>query len=219
MLPVADRFVHIRRLSYLEGHFVPRSMKFDLILKSISRYIQLDDYEKEIFTILLEPRMLKRKQFILEAGDVCKHSCYVNSGCLKGYTVDKEGEEHILNFAPEGWWIADIYSLISRRPGTLNIEAVEDSQVLMLSRDDQEKLFQKVPKFERFFRILTENALVANQQRVMNNLSLTAEERYLLFTEKYPNISEHVPQHNIASYLGITPEFLSKIRARLARKG
>jgi len=194
-------------------------MKFDLILKSVSRYIQLDDYEKEIFTLLLEPRTIKRKQFVLEFGEVCKYSYYVTQGCLKGYTVDKDGEEHILNFAPPGWWIADIYSLISRQPGTLNIESVEDTEMLLLSRDDQEKLYQKVPKFERFFRILTENALVANQQRVMNNLSLTAEERYLLFTEKYPNISEHVPQHSIASYLGITPEFLSKIRARLARKG
>jgi CRP-like cAMP-binding protein len=110
-----------------------------------------------------------------------------------------------------------MYSLLSEKPAILNIEAIADSEVLMLSRDNQQLLYEKVPKFERFFRILVENSLVANQQRLIDNLSSTAEERYLRFIKKYPTIPSCVPQHNIASYLGITPEFLSKIRARLAR--
>jgi CRP-like cAMP-binding protein len=132
--------------------------------------------------------------------------------------VDKEGNEHILSFALKEWWIADMYSYISQQPGTLNIEAVADSEVTILSRENQDLLYRRVPKFERFFRILVENSLVANQQRLIDNLSSTAEERYLNFIKKYPLIPSCVPQHNIASYLGITPEFLSKIRARLAKR-
>ncbi len=156
---------------------------------------------------------------LLNEGEVCRHSIFVTSGCLKGFTVDKQGIEHILNFAPRDWWIGDMYSLISQKPGVLNIEAIADTEVFMLGRDSQQLLYEKVPKFERFFRIIIENSLVANQQRLINNLSLSAEERYLEFIRKYPSILENTPQHSIASYLGITPEFLSKIRARLAKKG
>jgi CRP-like cAMP-binding protein len=162
---------------------------------------------------------LKRKAFHLKEGEICRHSAFVVSGCLKGFTVDSTGNEHILNFALRDWWIADMYSLISEKPGVLNIEAIHESEVLILSRENQQKLYAEVPKFERFFRILVENSLVASQQRLINNLSLTAEERYLLFINKYPSIIEYVPLHNVASYLGITPEFLSKIRARLAKNG
>ncbi|MEX2234714.1 MAG: Crp/Fnr family transcriptional regulator [Cyclobacteriaceae bacterium] len=192
-------------------------MNTDLILKSVGRHISLDEREKEFFISVLEPKTLQRKKLYLTAGEVCKHSAFVLEGAVKSYTVDEEGKEHILSFATKDWWISDLYSLISRKPAILNIEAIADSEVLMLSREKQELLYEKVPKFERFFRILVENALVANQQRLIDNLSSTAEDRYLRFIKKYPTIPSCVPQHNIASYLGITPEFLSKIRARLAR--
>ncbi len=193
-------------------------MQTDLILKNVARHITLDEDEKSFFLSLLETRMLKRRNLYLEAGKVCKESAFVVSGAMRGFTVDREGREHILSFAIPDWWIADMYSLLSEKPAILTIEAVADSEVLVLSRENQELLYSQVPKFERFFRILVENSLVANQQRLIDNMSSTAEERYLSFIRKYPTIPSCVPQHNIASYLGITPEFLSKIRSRLARR-
>jgi CRP-like cAMP-binding protein len=193
-------------------------MSYELIVRNIEKHISLSKQEKDYFISLLEPRSIKRKKFLLEEGEVCKHSSFVIEGCLKAFSVDKEGVEHILNFACRDWWIADMYSLISEKPAILNIEALADSEVLMLSRVNQQLLFRKVPAFERFFRILIENSLVANHQRIINNMSLTAEERYVDFIRKNPAFLEFVPLHNIAAYLGITPEFLSKIRARLARK-
>ena len=155
---------------------------------------------------------------LLKQGDVCTDSIFITEGALKGYTVDKDGWEHIINFALKDWGIADMYSLLSQKPGILTIEAIADSEVLMLSKANQLSLYERVPKFERFFRILTENSLVANQQRLINNLTLTAEERYQYFMQKYPFIMECAPLHSIASYLGMTPEFLSKIRRRMAGK-
>lgn len=193
-------------------------MNTDLILKNVGKHIQLNERETNFFLSVLRPATLKKKDVFLKEGIVCKDSAFVIDGAMKSFTVDREGKEHILNFATPGWWISDLYSLISQRPGILNIEAIADSDVLILSGEDQQLLYTKVPKFERFFRILIENALVANQQRLIDNLSSTAEDRYLHFIKKYPTIPSCVPQHNIASYLGITPEFLSKIRARLAKK-
>lgn len=190
-------------------------MSFQLILQNISRYIQLTDAEKEIFTGYLDTKTVKRKQFILNEGGVCRYSTFVISGCLRGYTVDKNGIEHVLSFAPADWWIADIYSLISQKPGTLNIEALEDTDAILLSKVAQEKLYIKIPKFERFFRILTEKSLVANQQRIVDNLSLTAEERYSIFCNRYPTLIDHLPQKQIASYIGVTPEFFSRMRSRM----
>ena len=192
-------------------------MDTDLILKNVAKHISLTGDEKEFFLSLLEPRTFRRKTLYLEAGMVCRHSAFVLDGAVKSYTVDAAGREHILSFATKEWWISDLYSLISRKPALLNIQAIADSEVLMLSRENQLLLFGKVPKFERFFRILVENSLVASQQRLIDNMSSSAGERYLRFIKKYPSIPSCVPQHNIASYLGITPEFLSKIRARLAK--
>jgi len=193
-------------------------MQTELILKNVARHITLDDNEKTFFLSLLEPQRLKRKKLYLEAGMVCKYSAFVLDGALKSFTIDRDGKEHILSFAIQDWWIADMYSLLSQKPAILNIEAIADSEVLMMSRDNQQLLYERVPKFERFFRILVENSLVANQQRLIDNMSSSAEERYLRFIQKYPTIPSCVPQHSIASYLGITPEFLSKIRSRLARR-
>lgn len=191
-------------------------MNTDLILKNISRYITLDDSETAVFVSLVESRTLKKKEIILKRGEVCRYSTFILNGALKSFTLDKNGDEHVINFALTDWWIADMYSLISQRPGTMTIEAIADSEVIMLLKDNQEILYEKVPKFERFFRILIEKSLVANQQRLINNLTLTAEERYEDFTKKYPFILQCAPLHSIASYLGMTPEFLSKIRRRTA---
>ena len=192
-------------------------MDTTLILQNVVRHIVLTAREERYFLSLLEARSMKRKDMFLSAGTVCRHSAFVLRGAMKSYTVDRQGKEHILSFAVRDWWISDLYSLISRNPGVLYIEAIEDTDVLLLSRENQQLLFETVPKFERFFRILVENSLVASQQRLMDNLGSSAEERYLRFLKRYPTLLSCVPQHNIASYLGMTPEFLSKVRGRLAR--
>jgi CRP-like cAMP-binding protein len=193
------------------------SMSTDLILKSIGKYIGLTEEEKEYFISLLHPKELSRKQFLLKEREVCKYSAFVNSGCLRGYTVDEYGLEHVMNFAPSGWWIADMYSLLSQKSGTLNIDAIEPTEILLLSKVKQELLYHEVPKFERFFRIITENSLVAYQQRLMDNLSLPAEERYNNFCRRYPTLIHQLPKKDIAAYIGVTPEFFSRMMAKLLR--
>jgi CRP-like cAMP-binding protein len=165
-----------------------------------------------IFEKHLHQKSFKRKEFLLRQDEVCKYSAFVITGCLRGYTIDKNGAEHVLSFAPQGWWIADLYSLFSQRPGTLNIEAIEETETLLLYKTSQEKLYDEVPKFERFFRILTENSLVAAQQRLTDNMSLTAEERYHNFCQRYPTLIDRLPLKQVASYIGVTPEFFSRMR-------
>ncbi len=188
-------------------------MKNNSILRNISKHINLDKAEEESFLSLLISKSLKKKKFLLQSGDVCTHSAFVTAGCLRAYTIDENGFEHILQFAPPDWWIADMYSLITQKPGNLFIEAMEESDVLLLSKDDQEKLYHDIPKFERFFRIITENSLVANRQRVIDSLSLNAKQRYEKFCSIYPAVFNAIPQKHIASYIGVTPEFLSKLKA------
>jgi len=189
-----------------------------LILNNISGYIHLTDAEKEFFVSLLKPMNLKRKQTLLKTGEICRYSSFVTQGCLRGYSIDENGYEHVLNFAPQNWWIADMYSLITQKPGILNIEALEDTEILTLSKIHQEELYVKVPVFERFFRIITENSLVSYQQRLLDNLSLTAEERYNNFCKRYPTLITTLPSKQIASYIGVTPEFFSKMKHHLLLK-
>ena len=189
-----------------------------LILDNVCRHIQLSESEKNIFLDLLEPRVVKRKELLLREGEICRYSTFVTKGCLRGFTMDKNGAEHILSFAPPGWWIADMFSLLGRKPAIQRIEALEDTDILQLSKTDQDKLYVEVPKFERFFRILTENSLVANQQRIIDSMSLTAEERYLLFCNRYPTLIDQLPHKQIAAYIGVTPEFFSRMLAGMLKR-
>ncbi|QKJ32400.1 Crp/Fnr family transcriptional regulator [Mucilaginibacter mali] len=192
-------------------------MSFQLILDNVSKHIRLTEAEMELFTSYLLPKKLKKKELLLQQGEVCKYSAFVTSGCLRGYSIDKNGTEHVLSFAPADWWMADMYSLISQQPGVLNIEALEETEMLLLSKVNQEKLYAEIPKFERFFRILAEKSLVANQQRLIDRLSLTGEERYKIFCNRYPTLINHLPQKQIAAYIGVSPEFLSRARAEMAK--
>ncbi|WP_345955653.1 Crp/Fnr family transcriptional regulator [Mucilaginibacter sp. PAMB04168] len=186
--------------------------QLNAILNNVSKHIALTQAEKDIFTSMLQTKHLKRKQHWLATGDICRHSAYVTAGCLRGYTVDSNGYEHVLSFAPPDWWMADMYSLLTNQPGHLNIEALEDTEMLLLPKSSQEELYKLVPKFERVFRILAEKSLVAYQQRLIDNLSLPAAERYDRFCRRYPTLIYHLPQKQIASYIGVTPEFFSKMR-------
>jgi len=192
-------------------------MDYSLILKNVSNHILLDTEEEQYFTSLLEFRKIRSKQCVLSEGEVSNHIYFVTRGCLRGFTVDKTGTEHVLSFAPEDWWIGDLYSYVTRQPGNLYIEALEGCEVLVLSREKQEMLYRDVPKFERFFRILAENSLVASQQRLHDRMSLTAGERYEKFCTRYPTLIQRLPQKQIASYIGVTPEFFSKMRSSLLK--
>jgi CRP-like cAMP-binding protein len=185
---------------------------YDLILKNIARHVTLSPVEESYFTSLLHHRKLRKRQYLLQAGEVCRYENFVIKGCLRAYNVDDKGEEHIVTFAMEDWWISDMYSLITGTPATLHIDALEDSEVLSIEKKDLENVYLRIPLFERFYRILLQNSLVANQRRVLSAISQTAEEQYLAFIRKYPSLDQRVPQSQIASYLGITPETISRIR-------
>lgn len=191
---------------------------FDNILKYVSRHITLTEEETALFVSLLKTRLLRKRQYLLQAGDISKNEYFVNSGCLRAYTVDDKGMEHVLQFAIENWWINDMYSFLTQTPATYFIEAMEDTELVMISRDAYDELLNKVPKFERMFRIILQNAFIAQQRRIVEDMSLPAHERYLLFQQRYPQFEQRLPQHQVASYLGITPESLSRIRRQLAEK-
>ena len=155
---------------------------------------------------------------VLKEGQICKYISYVHSWALRAYCIDKEGREATIMFAPADWWVTDMFCFLNNKPAMMYIEAIEDSCIFQLSKEQLDKLFCTVPKFERFFRILMQNAYTREQLRVIENLSLTAEERYNSFLHKYPHIASTVTQKQIASYLGITPEFLSVIRKNKRKK-
>ena len=188
------------------------------ILDNISKIITLTPEEQAFFLSKTETRHYKAKTILQNAGQVCKEGYFVNSGLLRSFNINDNIVEHVLSFACEGWWISDMYSLLSQKPGNLFIEVLEDAEIVVLSKENQEQLYIEIPKLERFFRILTENSLVANQERLMDNLSLSAEERFEKFCKKYPTLIQKVPQKQIASYIGVTPEFFSKMKSRLLKK-
>lgn len=189
-----------------------------LILQNIAKHVSLTPEEESLFLSKTETRHYKAKTILLSAGEICKVGYFVNSGLLRSFNINDNIVEHVLSFASEGWWISDMYSLLSQKPGNLFIEVLEDAEVIILSKQNQEQLYLEIPKLERFFRILIENSLVANQQRLMDNLSLSAEERFDKFCKKHPTLIQKVPQKQIASFIGVTPEFFSKMKARMLKK-
>ena len=191
---------------------------FNLLRTHIEKRVQLTDEEFEVISKFFIPKKLRKKQFLLHEGEVCKNIGFVNSGCLREYTIDSKGSEHIIQFAIEDWWISDPNSFLSGLPSTYNIDALENSEVLLLEKSAREKLLDSCPKMERFFRILIEANFVATQRRITESLSTSAEERYLKFIKMYPKLIEQVSQNHIASYLGITPQSLSRIRKELSQK-
>jgi CRP-like cAMP-binding protein len=193
-------------------------LNFEQIVENINKWIDLSDEEIRYFVEKLKFRKVRRRQYVLQEGDICKHYTFVNKGCLRLYNVDVNGVEHILQFAPEDFWVADIGSFHQETPTSLYIEALEPSEVLQITRSDLMETFLNYPSFDRVFRIMMENAFIGLQKRVLQNISSTAEERYLTFVENYPQLVNRIPQTQIAAYIGITPEFLSKIRKNLSQK-
>lgn len=186
------------------------------LIDYFENFLPLSDEEKTAVEEYFKERRIKRKQFILHEGDICRHTTFVIEGCFRTYMVDEKGKEHNLQFAIENWWIGDIGSFHSEKPSRLNIEAIENAVVLQCNKEDQLKLFVDYPKFNRIFRVLAENAIVSLQNRILQNISSTAEQRYLDFVERFPHFFNRISNVQIASYLGVTPEFLSAIRKKIA---
>ncbi|MGF2414134.1 Crp/Fnr family transcriptional regulator [Ferruginibacter sp.] len=193
-------------------------MQPDLLLNAIAKHISLTQDEQQQLIAVLAFKKVKKKQFLYQEGDISKQAIFVSKGCLRSYSIDKNGFEHILQFAPAGWWISDMRSIITQQPGTLYIDAVDESEIILIQKTDLEKLYTAVPKLERFFRILAENSLATYQHRLIDNLSLSALERYNNFCVRYPSLIENLPQKQVAAYIGVTPEFLSKMLNKIPAK-
>ena len=191
---------------------------YHLILQNVARFIDLSDAEKKLFKSLLKVGSAKRKEFVMQPGEITKYEYYITKGCLKVYSLDRNGVEHVSMFAIEDFWTGDMASFMLQQPSTYFIKALEDSEFLMISKDNFERLFQEIPKFERFYRNLYQRSLVSYIQRTNQGISLTAEERYEIFLEKYPHIANRITQKDLAAYLGITPEFLSIIRSKMSKR-
>ncbi|AZA54834.1 Crp/Fnr family transcriptional regulator [Chryseobacterium sp. G0201] len=187
---------------------------FQILKNNISRYIDLSDEEFQRFSEPFELKKFNRKETALREGDYCLFEGFVLNGCFKVYFLTEDGFEQTLYFAVENWWITDIDSLINNVPSTLNIEALEESEVLMISKKDKEKLYETMPQVEKLFRIMNQNSSVALQRRILSLMNKTADKRYLEFLEKYPGLEQKITQQQVASYLGISHEFLSKIRKK-----
>lgn len=190
---------------------------YRLILQNVARFIDLNDEEKAFFKSLLKEGSAKRKEFILQPGEVAKYEYFITKGCVKVYSVDRNGGEHVSMFAIEDYWTGDMASYMTQQPSTYYMKALEDTEFLMITKENLERLLKEVPKFERFYRNLYQRSLVAHIRRINQGISLTAEERYEIFLNKYPHIANRITQKDLAAYLGITPEFLSMIRSRAAK--
>ena len=191
---------------------------YDRIRANINRRISLTDAEFEHFTTFLQDKTIKKKDFLQKEGEITKHLAFVNEGCFRTYSVDKTGEEHVLQFSLEDWWVGDPYSAFTQKPSRYFIEALEEGHVYLIDYHRIEQMYADIPKFERFFRIMAQNRMIALEERINCDLTASAEERYLDLLNRYPTLPQRVPQQYIASFLGIQPPSLSRIRKHLAEK-
>lgn len=182
--------------------------------KYIERYTTLSPSEYAILESSLTLTETPKKQFLLKAGQICKARYFIIEGCYRLYYFDENGNEQIIHFGIENWWISEYDSLINQSPSNIYIQAVENSSCLILKEEVLEELYTKIPKLERFFRIIMEKTYIASQRRTEYMLSLSKEKQYHQFVSHNPTFLQRIPQYMLASYLGITPEFLSKLRAK-----
>ncbi len=189
-------------------------MDYQNILAAIKRHVTLTKEEELFFIALLVPQYLKQGEFAEKTGDVTHNFIHVNTGCLMTYYTDKDDNDQVIQFSTTGWWTGDLHSLTTLEPSIYSTRALADSEILMLPKVRMEELLERYPKFERYFRIMFQNSLVTHQKRIIEAFSCPAEKRYENFRKRYPQLEQYVPLKYIASYLGITPEFLSKIRRK-----
>jgi cAMP-binding proteins - catabolite gene activator and regulatory subunit of cAMP-dependent protein kinases len=194
-------------------------MKIDLLQASIEPLLEyfnglipLNEIENQLVIESFQPRLYRNRQYVLQEGDICTKFNFVVRGCLRMYKIDNKGNAHILQFTTENGWLTDLGSFHGQKVSMLNIDALEDTMVLQINYDNLIGLYKQAPKFDRIFRVLIENSFILLQERLLQNISSTAEERYLSFMHMYSHLSNRLPQTQIAAFLGITPEFLSRIR-------
>lgn len=190
----------------------------ELLIESILNKVKFASAELEGLKSFFIPKKFRKRQYLLNAGDVCQYITFVEKGLLRSFTADEDGQEHVVQFAIEGWWITDMGSFVSGEEALYNIEALEDCEVLNLTRPAMDEMMEQHPQMERYFRLLMQNNIVALQRRAVAYMSLSAEEKYLRLMEVYPGIMNRAPQQQIASYLGITPETLSRIRKQVSQR-
>ncbi|WP_339880880.1 Crp/Fnr family transcriptional regulator [uncultured Algoriphagus sp.] len=195
-----------------------KSIQYEGLLENIGQYVSLTEEETDKLIAIIRTTKIKKRQFIDQPNYVCQYRNYIVDGAFRSYFVDAEGKEHTIQIAVEDWFISDFCSYITQTPATLFVEALEDSTIFQMAYDDVEGLCKEIHALSEYFRIKTEIAFAFSRKRALSYLSLTAEERYLEFFNRYPNVVNRVPQKVIASYLGFTPEFLSKIRREIASK-
>lgn len=189
---------------------------FEVLFSHIEEKVALSDSDREAIKRFFVPKKLRKRQYLLQEGDLCKNMAFIAKGLLRTYNIDDKGNEHMSVFGWEGWWLSDFNSFLTGQPSVFNIDAIENSEVLLLSRTDYESLTLAVPVMDRYFRILYQNSIVTKERRLMNSITYTAEEQYLRLAQAQPQIIERVPQNLIASYLGLAPETLSRIKKNLA---
>lgn len=192
---------------------------FDVLFNHIQEKVSLTDFDKEKIKTFFISKKLRKRQYLLQEGDVCKNMAFVAKGLLRIYNVDDKGGEHMNVFGWEGWWLSDFNSFLSVVPAVFNIDAIEDSELLTISRSNYDELTLAVPIMDRYFRILYQNSIITKDRRLMSSTTHSAEERYLLLAESNPQIMERIPQNMIASYLGLAPETISRIKKNIAAQG
>jgi len=188
---------------------------YEIIFKHIEEKVQLTPEDKELIQTFFKPKKLKKKQFLVVEGHVCSYLIFVSKGLLKSYNVDEKGNEHINQFSPEGWWTSDMSSFFSGGISFYSIDAMENSDVLLITSEDFEDLTVKVPIMERYFRLLFQNSLITKERRLISSHTHTAEEKYRHLLESNPDLINRIPQNLLASYLGLSPETLSRLKKNI----
>lgn len=188
---------------------------FEIFFSQVKDKVLLSEAEQKLVKTFFSPKKIRKRQYLLQEGNICRHLAFVEKGLLRSYNVDDKGIEHMIHFAWEGWWMADMLSFLSIEPSTYDIDAIEDSELLLISRSDFEEMLLKVPVMERYFRILFQNNIISKERRLISSISNSAEEKFINLSVTNPELIKRIPQQLVASYLGITPETLSRIKNKL----
>lgn len=191
---------------------------FEIFLNYLTDKIELSDSEIQLIEGFCKPKKLRKKQFLCQEGEVWHHNAFICRGLVKTFSIAENGTEHIINFAPENYWTGDRESLINGTPSRLNIDAIEPTELILIEKSDFEKLCAEIPQLNQMVNQIIQKSFIVSQDRILANISFTAEEKYQNFLEKYPHIVNRIPQHMIASYIGITPETLTRLRRNMIKK-
>ncbi len=191
---------------------------FEIFQKYLTDKIELSIEEINLVQSVSKEKKLRKKQFLLQEGDIWHYNAFICRGLVKTFSIAENGTEHIINFAPDNYWTGDRESLINETPSRLNIDAIEPTELILIEKSDFEKLCAEIPQLNQMVNQIIQKSFIVSQGRILANISFTAEEKYQNFLEKYPHIVNRIPQHMIASYIGITPETVTRLRRNMVKK-